>query len=159
MNKRNHFHPDTFICSRCDDTVHRRCGCGGNVMRKRIFLAPTKIQTQVVKYIPCHFTDRNFAAHIFFSLPVTSPTRARAASFLRVQDHTQRHTTVERTSLDEWSAHCRDLYLTPHSNKRQKCTPSAEFEPAIPASYRPQNLTLDRSASRIGWGLLMRIDY
>ena len=27
-------------------------------------------------------------------------------------DHTRRHTTVGRTPLDEWSARCRDFYLT-----------------------------------------------
>jgi uncharacterized protein Usg len=30
-------------------------------------------------------------------------------------DHTQRRTTVSRTSLDEWSARHRDLYLTTHN--------------------------------------------
>jgi len=29
----------------------------------------------------------------------------------RSQDHTQRHTTVGRTPLDEWSVRRRDFYL------------------------------------------------
>jgi hypothetical protein len=33
---------------------------------------------------------------------------------LRFVDHTQWHTTVGRTPLDEWSARRRDLYLTTH---------------------------------------------
>jgi hypothetical protein len=33
-------------------------------------------------------------------------------------DHTQRHTTVGRTSLDEWSARRRDLYLTVQHSKQ-----------------------------------------
>ena len=37
-----------------------------------------------------------------------------ANPFLMFLDHTQRWTTVGRTPLDEWSAHCRDLYLTTH---------------------------------------------
>ena len=44
-----------------------------------------------------------------------SPTWARASSFLRFPDHTQRHTTVGRTPLDEWSARRRDLYLATHN--------------------------------------------
>ena len=38
-----------------------------------------------------------------------SPHWARASSFTRFLDHTQRRTTVGRTPLDEWSARCRDL--------------------------------------------------
>jgi len=34
------------------------------------------------------------------------PTQVMTSSFLRFLDHTQRHTTVGRTPLDEWSA-CR----------------------------------------------------
>jgi len=41
----------------------------------------------------------------------TGPQWARASSFTRFLDHIQRHTTVSRTLLDEWSAHCRDLSL------------------------------------------------
>jgi hypothetical protein len=41
-----------------------------------------------------------------------SPARAMASSFTRFRDRTQRRATVCRTPLDEWSARCRDLYLT-----------------------------------------------
>jgi len=48
---------------------------------------------------------------------------------------TLRHTTLSRTPLDEWSAQCRDLYLTTHNtHNRQISRPLAEFKPAIPAS-------------------------
>jgi len=40
------------------------------------------------------------------------PKWAMASSFLRFLYHTQRRITVCRTSLDEWSARRRDLYLT-----------------------------------------------
>ena len=43
------------------------------------------------------------------------PTLARASSFTRFLDLTQRRSTVGRTPLDEWSARCRDLYLTTHN--------------------------------------------
>ena len=52
---------------------------------------------------------------------------------------TLRHTTLGRTPLDEWSALRRDLYLTTHNtHNRQTSIPPAGFEPAIPASERPQ---------------------
>jgi len=72
-----------------------------------------------------------------------SPHWARASSFTRFLDHTQRRTTVGRTPLDEWSARRRDLYLTTHDNhKRQTSMPPVEFEPTIPASERPQTHAL-----------------
>jgi hypothetical protein len=68
-------------------------------------------------------------------------------------DHTQdTHTTVGRTPLDEGSANRRDLYLTKQTlYKRQTSMPPVEFEPAIPASARPQTYALDRAATGIGW--------
>ena len=48
----------------------------------------------------------------YFFIWLNSPQWARASSFTRLLDHTQRSTTVGRTPLDEWSARCRDLYLT-----------------------------------------------
>ena len=78
-----------------------------------------------------------------------SPTQARAASLLRILDHT-RHTIVGTTSLDGWSARHRDLYLTTHNtHKRQSSMPPDGFELAIPAGDRPQILALDSSATRV----------
>jgi hypothetical protein len=66
--------------------------------------------------------------------------RGPAASFLRFLDHTQWHTTVRKTPLDEWSARRRDLYLTTYNTySRQISMPPAGFEPA-----------LDRSANGTG---------
>jgi hypothetical protein len=67
------------------------------------------------------------------------------------RSHTQWHTTVVRTPLDEGSARHRDLYLTTHNTyKRQTSMPPAGFEPAIPASEQPQTLALDRPTTGIG---------
>jgi len=53
-------------------------------------------------------------------------------------DHKQRRTKIGRTSLNEWSARRRDLYLTKHNNhKRQTFMPPAGFRHNIPASERP----------------------
>ena len=53
---------------------------------------------------------------ILFSLAATAPQWALASSFTRFVflDHKQRHTTVGRTPLNEWSVRRRDLYLTTH---------------------------------------------
>jgi len=47
-------------------------------------------------------------------------SRTMVSSFLRFLDHTQRHITVGRTPLDEWSARRRDLYLTTHNTHNRQ---------------------------------------
>jgi hypothetical protein len=66
-------------------------------------------------------------------------------------DHTQGHTTVGRTPLDEGSARLRDLYLIYNTHNRQTSMPSAGIQPAIPAGDRLQTHASDRSATGIGW--------
>ena len=75
----------------------------------------------------------------------------KASSLSKFLDDTQRRCTVGRTSLDEWSALHRDLYLTTHNthNRHTSMLP-AGFEPAIPASEWPQTHALDRAATGIG---------
>ena len=56
--------------------------------------------------------------------------------------------TLGRSPLDEGSAYRRDLYLTTHNiRKRQTSIQPEGFEPAIPASERPQTHALDRAAN------------
>ena len=56
---------------------------------------------------------------------------------------TLRHTTLDRTPLDEWSACRRDFYLTTNNaHKRQTPMPPAGFDPAILAGERPQTHAL-----------------
>ena len=63
---------------------------------------------------------------------------------------TLRHTTVGRTPLDEWSARCRNFYMTTHNtHKTQISVTPGGFEPAIPTSEWRQNHTLDRAATGI----------
>jgi hypothetical protein len=67
------------------------------------------------------------------------------------RSHTGRHTTLGQTPLDEGSARHRDLYPTTNKiHNRQISIPSAEFEPAIPASERPQTYAFDREGTGIG---------
>jgi hypothetical protein len=68
------------------------------------------------------------------------PNAGHGLSVLKVLYHTQRRTTVGRISLDEWSAHRRDLYLyltTHNTHNRPTSMPSAGFEPTISAIERP----------------------
>ena len=69
----------------------------------------------------------------------TALYRALASSRTRLLDHTQRHVTVGRSPLNEWSVHRRDLYLTTHNtHNRQTSMPQVGFEPTITAGERPQ---------------------
>ena len=88
---------------------------------------------------------------IFFFLWRNNPQWARASSFTRVLDQTQRRITVGRTPLNEWSARRRDLYLTTHNiHNRQTSTPPVGFEPTISAGERPQTYALDRAVTGTG---------
>ena len=81
-----------------------------------------------------------------------SPQRARAFSFTRFLDHTQRRTTVGTTPLNEWSVRRRDLYLPTHNNhNRQTSMHPVGFEPTISAGERPQTYALDRAATGTGY--------
>ena len=61
------------------------------------------------------------------------------------------HTALGRTLLGEYLARRIDLYLaTRCTNKRRISTPPEGFEPAIPASGRPQAQALDRAATGVG---------
>jgi hypothetical protein len=65
---------------------------------------------------------------------------------------TLRRATLGRTSLDERSAHRRDLYLTKHNTReRQTSVSPARLEPAIPAIKRLQTHALDGAATVIAF--------
>ena len=68
-----------------------------------------------------------------------SPQWARASSFTRFLDHTQRRTTASRSSLDECSARHRDLYLTTR-------TLSQQTNVHAPGGIRTHNLSSQAAA-------------
>ena len=91
----------------------------------------------------------------FFScpdIPLVGPRPPpHSRGFLCFLDHTQRHATVGRTPLDEWSARRRDLYLTTHNtHNRQISMPPVGFESTISTGERPYTYTLDRTATGTG---------
>jgi len=83
------------------------------------------------KYLVRKLSDQNYMQNEKES--GLKSMNARWNSFQEASwSHSVRHTTVVRTSLDEFSARCRNLYLTTHSNhNRQTSTHSAGFEHAI----------------------------
>jgi hypothetical protein len=96
----------------------------------------------------CFASYRN--PYLFYLL-----VHSRCRGFLFSLDHTQTHTTVGRTSLDEGSARRRDLYLiTQTLYKRQTSMPPVGFKLTIPARERLQTCALDRAATGIGYALL-----
>ena len=61
--------------------------------------------------------------------------------FLMFLDHTQRHTTVGRTPLDERLARRRDHYLTTHdTHNKQISIPPVGFEPMTSAGRSPAEI-------------------
>jgi len=92
-----------------------------------------------------------FVFFLFVCFWRNGPQWARSSSFMRFLDHTQRRTTVGRTSLGEWSARRIDHYLTTHNaHSRQTSMPPVGFEPTTPAGERSQNHALDGAAFRTG---------
>jgi hypothetical protein len=97
-----------------------------------------------------HFTTFLLRSVIYFISPFRGSTWLRPPHCLYFEI-TLRHSTIGMIPLDEWSAHCRDLYLITHNtHKIQISTTPARFEPAIPASERPQTHALDRETTGIG---------
>ena len=82
--------------------------------------------------------ERRFQ-YIIFLGGCSSPHWVRGSSFTRSLYHTQRRTTVSRTTLDGWSAHRIDLYLTTHNthNRNTSILPVG-FEPTVSVGEQPQ---------------------
>jgi hypothetical protein len=125
----------SFHCLPPGEDSYRRCKHKGKCLTDQF-----NIQDGFFRFVSFRFLSPSL-----FYLPVHS--RCRGFSL----DHTQTHTTVGRTPLDEGSARRRDLYLTTQTlYKRQISTPPVGFEPTIPASARPQTHALDRATTGIG---------
>jgi len=92
-----------------------------------------------------------FTVACFVFHGATAPQWVMACTFTRFLDHTQRRTTVGRTSLDEWSARRRYLYLPTHNtHNRQTSMNAMGFEPTISAGERLQTHVLDRATTGTG---------
>ena len=103
--------------------------------------------TQNLKFI------RNNMAKSYFFLSISVcpslPNHCRCKGWLLHLITFNDTRTFGRTPLGEGSATSRDLYLTTHNiHKRETPTLPAGFEPAVPASDRPQTYNLDRRAKQ-----------
>jgi hypothetical protein len=66
--------------------------------------------------------------------------------------------SLRKDPLEEGSARRKDFYLTTDNiYKKQIATPPAGFEPAIPASVRPQTNKLNLAAAGIIWLLSLDV--
>jgi len=91
-----------------------------------------------VNIVQCFYSAMLHRMCLFVCFWHDSPQWARASSFTRFIDHTQRGTTVGRIPLDEWSACRRDLYQTTHNtHNRQTSMPPMGFVPTISVVERP----------------------
>ena len=95
--------------------------------------------------------SRALLSRLFVCFWRSSPKWAGTSSFTRFLDHTQRRTAFGRTPLDEWSARCRDFYLTTHNtHNRQTSMLPVRFKPTISVGKWPQTYALDRTATGTG---------
>ena len=109
-------------------------------------------------YLPTVLCVRKLWTNTFFFLWRYGPKRAMTSSLLRLLDHTQRRTTVSKTSLDQWSARCRGLCLTEHNTrKRQTSMFPAVLKAIISGGVQPQTQAIDRSVTGIGRQILILV--
>jgi hypothetical protein len=129
--------------------------CGGHGKKKGLPEGRKWIRLNS-ETLPCNFLMPTVGRLLyvgfmsFFSLR-DSPQWARASSFTRFLDHTQRRTTVGRTPLDESSARSRDLYLTTHNTHDRRLCPWWDSNPQC---ERPRTYTLECMATRTGLRVL-----
>ena len=104
----------------------------------------TEVKENVIQNLGRHATCPVHISQFFFSSVATALLEPRLPHYWDFEI-TQRHTAFGTTPLNEGSVRRTDLYLTTHSiHNRQTSMLLARFEPAIPASERPQNYALDR---------------
>jgi hypothetical protein len=77
-----------------------------------------------------------FYTHIFFLSQRRNSPRGPGPSHDRGFVITLRHTTLGRTPLYEWSARCRDLYLTTHNTRKRQ-----NHGPGGIRTHNPRKLT------------------
>ena len=117
----------------------------------------TEFYARGVQAVTRGYVDRFYLIWHLFCHGFPPPHHSATAPSGPVPPHcrgctiTLRHTTLGRTSLDEWSACRRDLYQsTNNSYKEQTSMLLVGFETATPASDRSQIHVFDRAASGIG---------
>jgi len=92
---------------------------------------------------------------------IIAPGHTQWHTHRHTQTHTYKHThTHTRYDSSGWPVLHRNHYPTTHNGHKTETTiPPARFEPAIPASERPQNHTLDHANTAIGAKRSMKVKY
>jgi hypothetical protein len=108
------------------------------------------IQQNIISNAVYYFTQFH-KLYSFRFLWRNSPQWTMPSSLSRLHDHTQTHTTIGRTPLDEWSARRRDFYLTTtqHSQERDIHAPGG-IRTRNPSKRALQTHALDCAATGIG---------
>ena len=91
--------------------------------------------------------------YCLFVFGATTPQWARASSFTRFLDHTQRRSRQNSSGRVISSSHRHLPYNTQHSQRISM--PPMGFEPTISAGERPQTYALDRAASGTGYHVIL----
>jgi hypothetical protein len=107
-------------------------------------LDPLTVQPVASRYTDCAratYKPSVIVIIIIINIIIISDTaaqlRLRPPRITRFLHYTKRRATVGRTSLDEWSARRRDLYMTTHNTHNRKTSmPPVGFEPMIAAGER-----------------------
>jgi hypothetical protein len=101
-----------------------------------------------------------------FVFGATAPQWARVSSFTSFLDHTQRNTTVGRTSLGEWLARCKDLYLTTQHSQQTDIYASDGFRThnlsmrsAVDLRLRPRGHWDRQTDFRARWNLSQGVTF
>ena len=98
--------------------------CSNAEKLKEIDFENAKFQLRCNPLKPSGYFTRLYYEVSSFLLARQPLQWARASSFTRFLDHTQRRTTVGRTPLNGWSPCRRDLYLTTHNTHNRHLCPS-----------------------------------
>ena len=111
-----------------------------------------KLTVAFLNFVTASKNNNKFSI-VLFVFGATAPQWAKASSFARFLDHTQRRTTVGRTAPDAWLALHRNLYLTTHnSHNRQTFIPLVGFEITITYSNVQIKLAMHKCRFRLQLG-------
>jgi hypothetical protein len=115
-------HTQTKFVSKLYDSESLIPKCSWSVDGCNFLTADSSLIRKILFCIVCVWWLTPTGSHRMFVFGATAPSRPELSHSRSFLDHTQRRTTVGRTPLDEWSARCRDLYLTTHNtHNRQTC--------------------------------------
>jgi hypothetical protein len=76
------------------------------------------LQIKILRQIHDNSMHNKISNYDIFFLVVLQPNPRSWPAFSGLHNHIQWHTTLSRTPPNDWSAQCRDLYLTTHNTQQ-----------------------------------------